>query len=178
MSAPLIQPFTPTVADYSAATQFLGRLCLGRKRWIYFIGLGIAGGLLIKGFILMVDAVFLAAQHGDATGQFGSALTIAGGYLFMGLVLWVRRYLRRKTYIPGGYFLAERRTELSEVGLISTGGYTRFEAQWNQVIGWHEDKQRFYLQLEPAFALFIPKSAVPDHAALRAFFSSHIRAKP
>lgn len=139
----------------------INRRVLGRAKWPYLISLGIAGGLMIKGFIWLLDAAVMADRdYPELHGQLGAQLMIAGGYLLLGAILWARRRLKKLSYLAGGYFLAERTVVLSDTAVINSGGINRIEAPWSKLHGWFEDKKYFYIQLEPAIALFIPKRAV------------------
>lgn len=161
--------FTPTLRDYAQATRWVTRRALGKLYWLHLVALASIAITAAFGFITLFDA---AVSYPDNTplppraaqGLDGALIFICAVYVALLLKFVLRRFIARRTYTEGGYFLAPRTFILNSEGVQNTSSRMSMHIKWHDVLAVAEDRHHLYLQLEPAFTLFIPKriASSPD----------------
>ncbi len=150
--------FTPTAQDYAQAQRWISRKAMGQLYWVYLvaiISIGLTGAF---GFILLLDAAFTSpdpAVIDQAMG--GAALFVVVLYIGLALKTGIKRFIMRRTYVENGYFLAPRTLVFTPQHVQNNSAKQQMTVAWQDVVGIFENKQHIFIQIEPAFTLFIPK---------------------
>ena len=161
MSDKIEVSFTPTAKDYAIATRWIGKRSLGGLFWLNLvaaISIAIGGAF---GFILLIDAA-LSHPTTARQGLTGALLFVAALYIGLLLKLVLRRFVNRRVYNEGGFFLSPRTLVFDEYGVQNNSPQQQIRIAWKDVMGIHEGKCHLFIQLEPAFTLFIPKRIAKD----------------
>lgn len=164
--------FIPTARDYAQATRWITRRNMGRWYWPYLILLVGIACAAAYGFILLLDA---ATSYPAGTpvppqaeqGFTGAILFILALYTALFLKWGMKRFTSNSVYIENGYFLLPRTVIFDSDGVQNNSSLQRMRIPWSGVMAIAEGPHHLFIQLEPAFTLFIPKRIAKDADELK-----------
>jgi hypothetical protein len=153
--------FTPSPADYVAATRAHYFALIRSRRW------------LIKTVTMLVLLVAVATILLDfIDGEVGwfpvimvplAMLTLAACISFN--LLWFPRKMRR-LFAQQPLYGGETESAWSDHEFSNRGPLGTTVVQWGQFVRWKETSKSFLFYLSDASYLFVPKRALDDHLAL------------